>query len=397
MSFFIPSFGGQGGGGVAPAPSNAFTGAALQGNILTLVRDNGGRVDINLADILPTDTITNIALNGNNLEITKTDGLITNLDLSPLLANNIIDAQLEGKNQIKFTHGDGNETMVDLPYFPIIDEENVFDKENTFLDTLLSDIIHNNSHYGTNTSDTGGRTFGIRSLSSSLYHDGYVESVRVHLHSNAGGVTAIQGVSLWEVRKGATTTDDEVIVLLQDNITCPVITEGNQQYIEIIVGKKFDEDTYFIYYLPGSNQYRFTAIRGLNAEIQKDYINTTNQINVGDRMQVPNDTYSIYAELRGRISVKDKLLNSYTSSTYDPQTGELTLTRHDGTSNIYRLTGGQGTITTINNEHSDAQGNINLALEINVDNLEFKVKDNVKNTLELYTDADANTLIQYFV
>lgn len=83
MSFFIPSFGGQGGGGgVAPAPSNAFTAVALQGDTLVFVRDNGGRENIDLTNILPTDTITDIALNGNELVITKTDGTVNRVDLS---------------------------------------------------------------------------------------------------------------------------------------------------------------------------------------------------------------------------------------------------------------------------------------------------------------------------
>ena len=74
----------------------------------------------------------------------------------------------------------------------------------------------------------------------------------------------------------------------------------------------------------------------------------------------------------------------------------IVLTQENGNQinvDVTRLIG----VNTINTESPDAQGNIDLALEINVDNLEFKVKDNVKNTLELYTDADANTLIQYFV
>lgn len=54
-------------------------------------------------------------------------------------------------------------------------------------------------------------------------------------------------------------------------------------------------------------------------------------------------------------------------------------------------------VISINNELPNTQGNIDLSLEMVGDELQFKVKDNVKSTLELYTDADANTLIQYFV
>ena len=74
----------------------------------------------------------------------------------------------------------------------------------------------------------------------------------------------------------------------------------------------------------------------------------------------------------------------------------LELEKVDGSKvniDVTRLVG----INTINTETPDTQGNIDLALEINVDNLEFKIKDNAENTLELYTDVDANTLIQYFV
>ncbi len=85
MSFFIPSFGGQGGGGVAPAPSNAFTDAILRGNTLILTRDNGGQEQIDLSQIVPTDTIKKVALKGTNLEITKTDGTVEMVDLKPLL------------------------------------------------------------------------------------------------------------------------------------------------------------------------------------------------------------------------------------------------------------------------------------------------------------------------
>lgn len=61
------------------------------------------------------------------------------------------------------------------------------------------------------------------------------------------------------------------------------------------------------------------------------------------------------------------------------------------------LTMSNGTIVSINKTYADATGNINLSLEINGDDLEFKVENVAKSTLGLYTDNDANDLIRYFV
>lgn len=55
------------------------------------------------------------------------------------------------------------------------------------------------------------------------------------------------------------------------------------------------------------------------------------------------------------------------------------------------------TVMTLNNIEPEADGNINLLLEINGDSLEFKVKDTKVNTLDLYTEAEADALIAYFV
>ena len=74
----------------------------------------------------------------------------------------------------------------------------------------------------------------------------------------------------------------------------------------------------------------------------------------------------------------------------------IVLTQENGSQinvDVTRLIG----INTINTESPDAQGNIDLALEMVADELQFKVNNDAKNRLELYTDADANTLIQYFV
>lgn len=48
------------------------------------------------------------------------------------------------------------------------------------------------------------------------------------------------------------------------------------------------------------------------------------------------------------------------------------------------------------NSQTGIDGNVNLSLRIVADNLEFKAENTPIDTLELYTDAEANTLIQYF-
>ena len=53
--------------------------------------------------------------------------------------------------------------------------------------------------------------------------------------------------------------------------------------------------------------------------------------------------------------------NSYATSTYDAQTGKLTLTKHNGTSNEYDLA--TGTVKTVNQQPSDGQGNVKVDAE----------------------------------
>ena len=347
---------------------------------------------------------------------------------------------------------DGQMLTADLTDLASKTLDNVFTGNNTFKDinlglpgNIVAPWVGGTHHGGApNPIKIGDRSISSHANAS----NGYVKNLVTRVADNIQLDTPFN-VNVWEVTKGQDRNND-MPKQLYSNLELKVV-EGskywNQSYTRALVcpiNKKYDKDTYFIYQLTVGN----ALFRISGATANDDYIflgqnDDVTQQNIGSSQ----NTFATQCALeQGEVNISDlingidisgvvKRVNGQTPNQqgdvvvssehirYDNTTSNLVatnvqeaieevngktitagaingnnivLTQENGNQinvDVTRLIG----INTINTESPDAQGNIDLALAVDGDNLEFKVKDNVKNTLELYTDADANTLIQYFV
>lgn len=371
--------------------------------------------DVNIGDLLDNNNGTVTSVNGqtpNDLGAVTVDAEHINYDntTSQLNSTDVQGAIDEVNNKVGDAYNDSEYDEVngklilkkpngqeDEYRLAGLDIENEFTKVNVMPDLLLNNIRFNNEHYSAVVGDTAGRHFGIKSQSSDLFYDGYVESVRVYMTSTTQGATSINGIRIWSVDKNTDTYGNE-ITLTQP---LPITVEGADTYVDIPIEQTFTNSTYFVFYLPASTTNRFKALQSVNAQYRPDYVNTTTTPVTGQQVPQATDGYSIYAEIRGRISVEDKLMSSYTISDYNTQTGELTLTRHDGTNNTHTLSVGGNYVQSFNYNVdtrtitvTDENGRQHTVPHIITewDDLDFvsKTKNNIRNIFNKNTQIQKN-------
>lgn len=174
-------------------------------------------------------------------------------------------------------------------------------------DLLTIPYFESNSHYGSEIDTFRNRYAGIRSQSSGLFENGYVEKLKVYIKDNSANATEVTGIQVWSVTKKKSISEERVTKLIKDNLTCNIITDQDNIFIEIPINQKFSEDTYFIYTLP-LNPVGFKSIKNIPIAFKNDYINTTSLPAVGSAVVKGNDTYTVASEIHGRISINSKLI-----------------------------------------------------------------------------------------
>lgn len=425
--FFIPSFGGQGGGGANPNP-DAFTGGRFEPatNELVLTAPSGVSIRIPLADITPNaiqGVINRVEIDNANkqLIVETVDGQQTQFPLSQVLngtdvvftptaninSNTVSGAIVEVDNKIgnayvdaNFNAGNGELTLItqsgqnnkilqlavpfngvrEFSYNPVTQVIDVVDHTNNPVQVDLS-------IFATEVNGKQVVDGSVTVVAGDIGYDGQASNIQA---------TDVQG-AIDELKSDMALLDNSDIFIVPNEAEMNVLLQTPNAL------KKGD----LIYIIDSTNVVDFdnqdVSNNGKPVAMIYDDTVANNKLRVFSKIDSPiNITASNVAFAPTQhvtsANVQDAIIevDNKTITAGTLVGTNLELEKVDGSKvnvDVTRLVG----INTINTETPDAQGNIDLALEINVDNLEFKVKDNVKSTLELYTDADANTLIQYFV
>ena len=210
--------------------------------------------------------------------------------------------------KITFTRISGtNPIDVSLADYARLQDRNEFKK-----DVSVDDAdFYNNSSLGniTGTVDPTNRTLGARNLTSKMFTDGFVSTLRIHLDSSHTENQML--VHLWEIKKGANKEADRTISKLKDGESVTVTQVGNEKYVDVLINKKYTDDTYFLF--RSGNRAVVKAIRNIPGEKANDVMNlvdTTPPTGADQALDLRNqiqDT-TAYVEIFGRIGIKD--LNS---------------------------------------------------------------------------------------
>lgn len=256
---------------------------------------------------------------------------------------------------LKFTKADETTQTVDveLTNFAKYNEQTNFDGDVTVNDA----DFYNNSSLGdiTRTVDPTNRTLGARNLTSKMFTDGFVSTLRIHLDSSH--TESQMSVHLWEIKKGNSKQEDRTISKLKNGESVTVTQVGNEKYVDIAINKKYEEDTYFLF--RSGNPAVVKAISNIPRDKANDVMNlvdTTPPPGTGQALDLSNqiENETAYVEIFGRIGIKD--LNSKINqlqanskdgvvSTVNDKTGAITL-RLEATDNEVKLNIGNGTDTT---------------------------------------------------
>ena len=185
----------------------------------------------------------------------------------------------------------------------------------------------------------GSRTTGYRRLTSKLFTDGYVKLLRIYLPENTGNTI---NAHVWMIKKGNSKAGDK---LLESEIikTLQVLGSGSKRYIDVEIGRKFTEETFFVIRTEGNQ-----PIQGIK-NIKQEFINDI--INVDDTFRPQSTTDNINWDA------------------FHPQTdfvGHMELHGRTGIVDISKrleeIAMGNGTVKTVNNIAPDTNGNVSIDL-----------------------------------
>ena len=209
--------------------------------------------------------------------------------------------------KITFTKVDNTIKDVSLADYARLQDRNEFKK-----DVSVDDAdFYNNASLGsiTGTVDPTRRTLGARNLTSKMFTDGFVSTLRIHLDNSHAETDFV--VHLWEIKKGNSKQEDRTISKLKHGERLTVTQVGNKKYVDVPINKKYTEDTYFLF--RSSNPAVVKAISNIPSNKANDVMNlvdTTPPDGVDQPLtlgnQIENET--AYVEIFGRIGIKD--LNS---------------------------------------------------------------------------------------
>nr|DAY96683.1 MAG TPA: hypothetical protein [Caudoviricetes sp.] len=218
-----------------------------------------------------------------------------------------ISASTETEKKITLTKVDNTTKEISLADYARLQDRNEFKK-----DVSVDDAdFYNNASLGrmTGTVDPTNRTLGARNLTSKMFTDGFVSTLRIHLDSSH--TTSQMLVHLWEIKKGNSKQEDRTISKLKNGESFTVTQVGNEKYVDIAINKKYEEDTYFLF--RSGNSAVVKAISNIPRDKANDVMNlvdTTPPAGTGQALDLSNqrENETAYVEIFGRIGIKD--LNS---------------------------------------------------------------------------------------
>ena len=211
------------------------------------------------------------------------------------------------EKKITFTRANSTTKDVSLEKYARLQDRNKFEK-----DVSVDDAdFYNNSSLGDidGTVNSAQRTLGARNLTSKMFTDGFVSTLRIHLDSSNTENDFV--VHLWEIKKGNTKQEDRTISKLKHGVRLTVTQVDGQKYVDVPINKKYAEDTYFLF--RSSNPAVVKAISNIPSNKANDVMNlvdTTPPDGVDQPLTLgnQNENETAYVEIFGRIGIKD--LNS---------------------------------------------------------------------------------------
>lgn len=209
------------------------------------------------------------------------------------------------EKKLKFTKIKGGDKVeVNLKDYARLQDRNEFKK-----DVSVDDAdFYNNASLGsvTGTVDPTRRTLGARNLTSKMFTDGFVSTLRIHLDNSHAGNSFL--VHLWEIKKGENKEADRTISKLKDGESFTITQVGDKKYVDIAINKKYTEDTYFLF--RSSNRAVVKAISNIPSDKANDVMNlvdTTPPTEADQPLDLnrQNQTETAYVEIFGRIGIVD--------------------------------------------------------------------------------------------
>ena len=215
-----------------------------------------------------------------------------------------ISASESADKKITLTRVDNTTKEISLADYARLQDRNEFKK-----DVSVDDAdFYNNSSLGsiTGTVDPTNRTLGARNLTSKMFTDGFISTLRIHLDSSNTGTDFV--VHLWEIKKGNSKQEDRTISKLKHGERLTVTQVGNEKYVDIAINKKYEEDTYFLF--RSGNSAVVKAISGIPSNKANDVMNlvdTTPPTEANQPLDLRNqiENTTAYVEIFGRIGIVD--------------------------------------------------------------------------------------------
>lgn len=219
--------------------------------------------------------------------------------------NAFVEAEIPAtEKKIKFTKADNTIKNVSLADYARLQDRNKFKKDVSVDDAKVVSNANVGSING--TVPAGSRTTGYRGLTSKLFTDGYVKSLRIYLPANTGDTI---NAHVWMIKKGASKAEDK---FLEPKIVkaAPVLTSGANKYIDVEIEREFTEETFFV--LRTERNQQIQGIDHIKQEFAKDIINVDDRFNPTSTDENANwGTYDPrtdlvgHMELHGRTGIVD--------------------------------------------------------------------------------------------
>lgn len=212
------------------------------------------------------------------------------------------------EKKITFTRISGTDPVdVSLQDYARLSDRNKFEK-----DVSVDDAnFYNNASLGdiTGTVNSAQRTLGARNLTSKMFTDGFVSTLRIHLDNSHNG--SQMRVHLWEIKKRAEKQADRTMSKLKDGESFAVKEVDGQKYVDVPINKEYADDIYFLF--RSGDTAAVKAIRNIPSNKANDVMNlvdTTPPTGADQALDLRNQVQdtTAYVEIFGRIGIKD--LNS---------------------------------------------------------------------------------------
>ena len=255
-----------------------------------------------------------------------------------------ISASESADKKITLTRVNDQTKEISLADYARLQDRNKFKKDVSVDDAKVVSNANVGSING--TVPAGSRTTGYRRLTSKLFTDGYVKSLRIYLPTNTGNTI---NAHVWMIKKGASKAEDK---FLEPKIikAAPVLTSGANKYIDVEIEREFAEETFFVIRTEGDQPIQ--GINNIKQEFRDDIINVNEQFNPQSTDTLANwdnyrPTYDLvgHMELHGRTGIVDiskRLDEIDTASGNYVLQSETTTTGGAGNANKVARLGGDG-------------------------------------------------------